>query len=83
MLSFDFMNDCSYNFIYDYEDEYLDGPVFWDNYRELIDYLAEKDNGGFRKIIFFPRKIPIGPIPDVSVIIISDNLIIFSLSLTS
>ena len=28
--------------------------MFWDNYRELIDYLAEKDNGGFRKIIFFP-----------------------------
>lgn len=44
-----------YLIVYDtHENEYLNGPVFWNSYRELIDYLAEKYNGEFRKIIFFP-----------------------------
>ena len=44
-----------YLVVYDtHENEYLNGPVFWNSYRELIDYLAEKYNGEYRKIIFFP-----------------------------
>ena len=44
-----------YLIVYDtHENEYLYGLDFWNNYRKLINYLAEKYNGEFRKIIFFP-----------------------------